>query len=138
MLIMLPGKLNRPSNMPMTDKIIVIVRAHLLPAHRPQAIMNPNIANNRIITFIAVKNAVVKAIKRTPVNLEVHGTARIVFSRSCSGIKPHPPAPKKAASPIKAIPPNNVKKLTIASKIARILTPMGLAFNCGSRLSITC
>ena len=73
MLIRLPGRLKIPVMMPMTARIMVMVRAQDLPVHRPHVMMNPNTARMSKTRPIAVRNAVVKAKIWTLENVEAPG-----------------------------------------------------------------
>jgi len=73
MLIRLPGRLKIPVTMLMTARIMVMVRAHDLPDHRPHVIMNPNTASMSKTRPRPVRNAVVMASMGTSVNVEAHG-----------------------------------------------------------------
>ena len=67
-LIMLPGRLKIPVTMLMTARIMVMVRAHDLPDHRPHVMMNPSTAKISNIRPTTIRKDVVKAISGTPVN----------------------------------------------------------------------
>jgi len=71
MLIKLPGRLNIPVMIPITASIIVMVRAHDLPDHRPHVMMNPSIASMNNTTPITVRNTVVMSIIGKPVKASV-------------------------------------------------------------------
>jgi hypothetical protein len=124
MLIRLPGRLKIPVRMLMALRIMVMVRAHDLPDHRPHVMMNPNTASMSNTMPMPVRNAVVKAIIGTLVN-EDQGISLKASANSSSGIRSQPPDARKALSTIKAAPPNNIKKLAIPSKIVRIVIPLG-------------
>jgi hypothetical protein len=125
MLTRLPGRLKIPVTMLITARIMEIVRAHDLPDHKPHVMMNPNTATMSNTMPIPVRNAVVKAMIGTLVNVDAHGTSLKASANSSSGIRSQPPDDRNALSTIKAAPPNNIKKLVIPSKIVRIVIPLG-------------
>ena len=103
----------------MAARIMVMVRAQDLPDHRPHVMMDPStdtINNTRPIT---TKKAEPKAIIISLVNTVAN------CSRTSGGSNSHPPAPRKTPNPIKTIPPNNVKRLTMPCKIVRTVIPVG-------------
>ena len=122
---MLPGRLKIPVRMLITARIMLMVRAHDFPDHRPQVMMNPNTATMSNTIPIPVRNAVVKAIIGTLVNVDAQGISLRASANSSSGMRSQPPEARNVLSTIKAPPPNNIKKLAIPSKIVRIVMPVG-------------
>jgi hypothetical protein len=122
---MLPGRLKIPVTMLMTARIMVMVRAHDLPDHRPHVMMNPNTASMSNSMPMPVRNAVVKAIMGTLVNVVAQGISLRASANSSSGMRSQPPEARKVLSTIKAAPPNNITKLAMPSKIARSVMPLG-------------
>jgi len=102
-----------------------MVRAHDLPDHRPHVMMNPNTASMSNTMPTPVRNAVVKAIICTLVNVDAQGISVRASANSSSGIRSQPPDPRNALSTSKAAPPNNITKLAIPSKIVRTVIPPG-------------
>ena len=109
MLTRLPGRLKIPVTMLITARIMEIVRAHDLPDHKPHVMMNPNTATMSNTMPIPVRNAVVKAMIGTLVNVDAHGISLKASANSSSGIRSQPPDDRNALSTIKAAPPNNIK-----------------------------
>ena len=109
MLTRLPGRLKIPVTMLITARIMEIVRAHDLPDHKPHVMMNPNTATMSNTMPIPVRNAVVKAMIGTLVNVDAHGIYLKASANSSSGIRSQPPDARNALSTIKAAPPNNIK-----------------------------
>ena len=102
-----------------------MVRAHDLPDHKPHVITKPNTASMSNTMPIPVRNAVVMAIIGTLVNVEAPGICLKASANSSSGIRSQPPAARNVLSTSKAAPPNSITKLTMPSKIARIVIPPG-------------
>ena len=107
-----------------TVRIIVRVRAHDLPDHRPHVMMNPTTASMSNTTPIPVRNVVVKLSIGILVN-EAQGISLKASANSSSGIRSQPPDARNALSTSKAAPPNNINTLAIPSKIVRIVIPVG-------------
>lgn len=87
-----------------------MVRAHDLPDHKPHVMMNPSTASMSNTTPIPVRNAVVKAMIGTLVNVDAQGISLKASANSSSSIRSQPPDARNALSTIKAPPPNNIKK----------------------------
>ena len=102
-----------------------MVRAHDLPDHRPQVMMNPNTASMSNTTPIPVRNVVVIASIGTLPNVEAQGISLKASANSSSGIRSQPPDAKNALSKSKAPPPNSITKLAIPCKIVRAVIPPG-------------
>ncbi len=101
-----------------------MVRAHVLPDHRPHVMMNPTIASMSNTTPIPVRNVVVKLSIGILVN-EAQGLSLKASANSSSGIRSQPPDARNALSTSNAAPPNNINTLAIPSKIVRTVTPPG-------------
>jgi hypothetical protein len=72
-LIKLPGRLKIPVMMLITERIMVMIRAHDLPDHKPHVMMNPITARMSKTIPIAVRNEVVMAIIETLVKGDAQG-----------------------------------------------------------------
>ena len=69
----LPGRLKTPVRIIITERIMLIVRAHGLPDHKPHVMMNPITANMSNTRPIPISKEEVKAIICTFVKMDAHG-----------------------------------------------------------------
>ena len=125
MLTRFPGRLKIPVTMLMIARIIVMVRDHDFPDHRPHVIMNPNKESMSNTKPMTIRTVVVKAIIGILVNVEPHGIS-LRTSAGISGMSSQPPAERNVLIPITPNPAINIKTLVMPSKIVRSVTPPGL------------
>ena len=108
-----------------TARIIVMIRAHDLPDHRPHIMMNPTTATRSNTMPMPVRNAVVMAVIGTLVNVDAQGICSRASANSSSGIRSQPPEARNVLSISKAAPPTSITTLVKPSKIVKTVTPVG-------------